>query len=449
MAMTDPGSPVTSGGPADGSRPAAAEEEEEEEEKKKKKRDPFALEFAWLIVGVAALVSIGLVVAQLAAGWPFDPTKTTANREVLDSADEVVTLTETSEDDGGARDALWRAVAGIAALTAGLLAWGRLEQSRRQHQLDRQAAERAVDAQRLAVEAQELATRNQETVEAGQRTGRYTTAVEQLGHVDRAVRLGALYALEALAHDSYPHDRATICEVICAYARHHSTRRTADGEAIIVTDETGHEVPALVNGLAEDYRAAITIALRLPLDWNLERNLDGTVLTGFNFAEQLFPRVSFRRATFLGPARFGEAAFADEADFAEVTFTERAELDGTMFERGAYFGDATFKADAICGMTVAHVADFRRATFAAAGYFGGATFNGQVIFADATFIGGADFGRARFAARSAYFDGATFTNGAVLPPGFEPGKGFEQRADGRWYNRPDSGGDAEVAGIAP
>ena len=139
--------------------------------------EPWALKFAWLIVVVAATVSVSLIVAQVTLGWPFEPTRRTTVAEAINGAGRVVTLTETSLDAGGGRDALFRTVTGIAALTAGLLAWGRLEMSRRQNRLDRQAAERAVDAQRLAVRAQDATERSQIT-------DRFTKAVEQLGNAD-------------------------------------------------------------------------------------------------------------------------------------------------------------------------------------------------------------------------------------------------------------------------
>jgi hypothetical protein len=247
--------------------------------------EPFALRFAWAIVAVAAAVSIGLVVAQLLWDWPFDPTRTTTTTQTLDPDGRVIELTTTSEaDGGGAREALFRTVAGIAALTAGLLAWGRLEQSRRQHILDQEAADRAVATQRLAVDAQHLATRAHKATEWGQVTERFTTAVEQLGHTDPSVRLGALYSLEALAHESH-RDRPAIIEVVCAYARHHSIRRHPDGTPVFVDVADGPPVKALVDGKDVDYKAAITIALRLPAVWNLPvRNLRGTVVADLNLA---------------------------------------------------------------------------------------------------------------------------------------------------------------------
>jgi len=55
----------------------------------------------------------------------------------------------------------------------------------------------------------------------GQVTERFTRAVEQLGKEQRAVRLGAIYALERIARDS-PRDRDTIVETLAAYIREHA-----------------------------------------------------------------------------------------------------------------------------------------------------------------------------------------------------------------------------------
>lgn len=56
----------------------------------------------------------------------------------------------------------------------------------------------------------------------GQITQRFTAAVEQLGSPSPEVRLGAVLALERIAHDS-PDDRVTIAEVLCAFLKHTGT----------------------------------------------------------------------------------------------------------------------------------------------------------------------------------------------------------------------------------
>src|SRR5438309_112325 len=57
----------------------------------------------------------------------------------------------------------------------------------------------------------------------GHLTDRYTKAIDQLGSKTLDVRLGGLYALEQLAHDSKSHrDRDTIVEVLSGFARERS-----------------------------------------------------------------------------------------------------------------------------------------------------------------------------------------------------------------------------------
>ena len=49
-------------------------------------------------------------------------------------------------------------------------------------------------------------------------TETYAKAIEQLGHTDAPVRLGALYSLEHLGQDN-PDRRQTVVDVLCAYLR--------------------------------------------------------------------------------------------------------------------------------------------------------------------------------------------------------------------------------------
>ena len=64
----------------------------------------------------------------------------------------------------------------------------------------------------------EAALQQSETAFQSLVTERFTKAVEQLGKEQRAVRLGAIYALERIAMDS-PRDRGTIVETLAAYMR--------------------------------------------------------------------------------------------------------------------------------------------------------------------------------------------------------------------------------------
>jgi uncharacterized protein YjbI with pentapeptide repeats len=66
-----------------------------------------------------------------------------------------------------------------------------------------------------------IATRTYRLTQQGQITDRYTKAIEQLGSDNTEVRLGGIYALERIAHDS-SQDRATITEVLTAFVRGHA-----------------------------------------------------------------------------------------------------------------------------------------------------------------------------------------------------------------------------------
>ncbi len=103
--------------------------------------------------------------------------------------------------------------------------------------------------------------------EQGQFTDRYTKAIDQLDDKKAlAVRLGGLYALERIARDS-PADRATIAEVLCAYARTaprpKPPGRPAKDSAPPVADTASAGTPAVqlpsLTERAPDVQAAVTI----------------------------------------------------------------------------------------------------------------------------------------------------------------------------------------------
>lgn len=66
-----------------------------------------------------------------------------------------------------------------------------------------------------------LTLRALELTEQGQVTDRYTKAVGQLGDESSPVRVGGIYALERIGHDS-PKDRTTIIYVLGAFIRERS-----------------------------------------------------------------------------------------------------------------------------------------------------------------------------------------------------------------------------------
>ena len=105
-----------------------------------------------------------------------------------------------SENPEGMRNLLW-SLATIAAGAAGLY-----------------ALSLAALRTRALSDQTQIAEENRQLLEQAQITERFTRAVEQLGHEKRAVRLGAIYALERIAKDS-ARDSETIIETLAAYVR--------------------------------------------------------------------------------------------------------------------------------------------------------------------------------------------------------------------------------------
>jgi uncharacterized protein YjbI with pentapeptide repeats len=127
----------------------------------------------------------------------------------------------------------------------------------------------------------------QQLNERGQITDRFTKAIDQLGSDKLDVRLGGLYALERLMHDS-ANDPAgvsqvtNIIEVISAYVREHS--RTSVATSPIPTGPPSAS-QADLPPLATDIQAALTILGRRPVVHNLDHvivDLSGAVLTNAN-----------------------------------------------------------------------------------------------------------------------------------------------------------------------
>ncbi|MEU8389050.1 pentapeptide repeat-containing protein [Micromonospora sp. NPDC048843] len=153
------------------------------------------------------------------------------------------------------------------------------------------------------------ATRNQVRLqEQGQITDRFARAVEQLGSDQVNVRLGGIYSLERLMHDS-PQDRSTIAQVLCGFVRERAkNRRPPFGH------ESAAEWPRPDQGNratwpkpATDVQAAVTVLGRRPLpDTRAKEPLDlsdtdlsSADLSRGNFAFANFQRSSLVGATFL------------------------------------------------------------------------------------------------------------------------------------------------------
>jgi hypothetical protein len=86
----------------------------------------------------------------------------------------------------------------------------------------------------------------------GQVTDRYTKAIEQLGSKELDVRIGGIYALERIAHDSV-RDHPTVMEVLAAFIREHSREQWPRP----ASDAPGAE--AYPRATRPDIQAALTV----------------------------------------------------------------------------------------------------------------------------------------------------------------------------------------------
>jgi uncharacterized protein YjbI with pentapeptide repeats len=146
--------------------------------------------------------------------------------------------------------------------------------------------------------------------EQSQITDRYSKAVEQVGRPgpeNLGIRLGGIYALERLAHDS-PRDQPTMIEVLSAFIR--TTARPTPSTPCL------HEPPDA------DVQAALTVLIRRDLDQDNniyvdlhgaclafadlhasylnDANFTGTDLTGADLDEATLPGARFDKANLRG-----------------------------------------------------------------------------------------------------------------------------------------------------
>jgi uncharacterized protein YjbI with pentapeptide repeats len=145
-----------------------------------------------------------------------------------------------------------------------------------------------------------LSRRTVELTEQGQVTDRYTRAIEQLGSVTVDVRIGGIYALERMAHDS-PRDHPTVMEVLAAFVREHSQWLQQDVRGALA----GGPDPRITS---PDVQTAITVIGRRNRKYDQRRvnlagthlnraNLTGADFTGADLADTNLYRTNLTAAT--------------------------------------------------------------------------------------------------------------------------------------------------------
>ena len=168
-----------------------------------------------------------------------------------------------------------------------------------------------------------VTARTFDVTERGHQTERYSKAVEQMGSESIVERLGGIYALEQLATETAnPRDRATVVQVISAFARVHSH------------DE---------DRPAEDVQAAITVLGHFPAEGDeVGPELSDSCFRGANFAHG-----SFRSAQF-GSSDLKKALFLmadlDSANFLDANLWG-ARMGGAILTEANFWGADLTQAD--------------------------------------------------------------------------------------------------------
>jgi uncharacterized protein YjbI with pentapeptide repeats len=275
--------------------------------------------------------------------------------------------------------------------------------------------------------------RHTEVDDVGRRS-RYSSAAQQLGDPQPAVRLAGVYAMAHLA-DEWAEQRQQCVDVLCAYLRlpwagdptqvEPNTTTTEHtwpdgaGQRKVTKTYSGRagerEVrQTLVRVIASHLRPDTGSITGSAISWSdLDIDLTNAALPDADFSNANFHgQASFRHAAFLGPSSFRRARFSGHASFVGARFSGGAIFEGARFSEAASFRGAQFSGMASFGRArFSGGAIFEVAQFSEAASFGEAQFYADAFFGGAQFSGPAAFGNARFSARS-FFGGAQFSSAA-------------------------------------
>ncbi|OQQ13083.1 hypothetical protein B0675_39310 [Streptomyces sp. M41(2017)] len=249
----------------------------------------------------------------------------------------------------------------------------------------------AVLAGLYAYRKQLLSEGDAHRADASQLADRYTTAAEQLGHDQAAVRLAGVYALARLA-DDWQEQRQVCIDVLCAYLR-------MPYESSL--DAPGHRVGE------REVRFTVINVIRTHLQ---DRDAN-TSWCGYrlDFTGAVFDGGNFSGSHFDGPISFSHALFADgTVDFRGATFSGgEIDFSSAKFNGRVWFTNARF----IGGIISFNQAEFNGGNV----YFAGAHFTGSTL----TFLlakitdGMINFASAELRSGALYFNETTFSGGTV------------------------------------
>jgi uncharacterized protein YjbI with pentapeptide repeats len=197
----------------------------------------------------------------------------------------------------------------------------------------------------------------------------FAKARRLLGDETPAIRVGALYTLDALGEHE-PGGRQAIVDVICGYLRAAPEAGDVAARAVaqrVLADRLRPNQGAYWSGVGVDLSHA-TLA---------DFDMSGCRFdAGLRMDHALFVgQARFRGVMVRAGASFTGARFCDHAWFERTSFIGPAHLRGVTFDGDAWFGETTFTDSAT----------FAGATFGGHAWFAGATFHGPVHFEQAVF----------------------------------------------------------------
>jgi uncharacterized protein YjbI with pentapeptide repeats len=247
-----------------------------------------------IVAGLTTVAAIGIIIAL--AWWLIVPAADWLAHHDVGSAQGAALINARNNDRGS-----------LLTLGAGIVAAGALVFTARNFLLSRRTLELTEQGQR----------RSFELTEQAQVTDRYTKAIEQLGSDKLDIRIGGIYALERIAHDS-ARDHPTIMEVLTTFIREHSREQQAtgaDSEKADQAKQADRQQPRA------ETQAALTVLARR----DKEHDTRAINLAGANLAGADLTRASLAGADLAG-ADLTRASLRD-ADLA------CANLSGAEFTR--------------------------------------------------------------------------------------------------------------------
>jgi hypothetical protein len=240
----------------------------------------------WALVGLVVIAAAGIIAVLVLAAprWLAPPDRFPTDAEAVKVQNDV-------------RTTLLQGLGGGVLLLGAYLTWRQL-----QHNIHSSHEQRELDRQ-------------------GHLTQRFSTAIDQLGSSELAVRLGGIYTLARIARSS-PEDRTAVVEVLAAYVRERAPWPPTRPEQLPVdtslSDQVGEQGPA------SDVVAAMIVLGEVPRG-------------GLPVKAPQLSDVDLRKAV-LGDAAPPEAPIRGWLNFEQASFA-RAHLEGTVL-RGARLAEA-------------------------------------------------------------------------------------------------------------